>query len=154
MKLYDTLLRISPIRAQRLPCLSWLDQPNRRFPTSLPHGEQRKKKEKQMKFPNFHRISGPFLAATIVLFFYLFCMKMGFFSYFVALLSKCGISLGSRALTFLILRICGWEGALLGGVLLILFWEETRSMLNTCKSRVVFGELSRRKRRLSSPTTD
>ncbi|GKV53452.1 hypothetical protein SLEP1_g59974 [Rubroshorea leprosula] len=47
MKLYETLLRISPIRAQRLPCLSWLDQPNRRFPTSLPHGEQRKKKEKQ-----------------------------------------------------------------------------------------------------------
>ncbi|GKV53046.1 hypothetical protein SLEP1_g59595 [Rubroshorea leprosula] len=85
-------------------------------------------------FPIFHRISGPFLAATIVLFFYLFCLKMGFFSYFVALLSKCGISLGSRALTFLILRICGWEGALLGGVLLILFWEEIEPPLMMMQS--------------------
>lgn len=58
------------------------------------------------------RGSIPFLLlTTVVLFFYLLCLKMGFMGDFGCLLSKGGILLGSRALTFL-LRKMGCSGGL------------------------------------------
>ncbi|KAL4632524.1 hypothetical protein ACB092_04G057100 [Castanea dentata] len=50
----------------------------------------------------------PFLfLATIVLFFYLLCLKIGLmdFDFFHALLEKVGFSLGSRALSFAFLKL-------------------------------------------------
>ena len=50
-------------------------------------------------FPISHRISGAFLA-TILLFFYLLCLKIGETAFFFDLLTRCGVSLGGRALSF------------------------------------------------------
>lgn len=63
-------------------------------------------------FPISHRISGAFLArATIVLVLYLLCLKMGWISLFLSLLSRVGVSLGGRALSFFLIKM-GCSGGL------------------------------------------
>lgn len=71
-------------------------------------------------FPISHRISGAFLV-TIVLFFYLYSICLIFFSlsFFQALLSKIGFSLGGRALSFFLICV-GWEGGFLLAIIISL----------------------------------
>lgn len=56
-------------------------------------------------FSIYHRISGAFIATSIVLVFYLLCMKMGFMAYFILVLSKVGVLLGGRALSFFFIKM-------------------------------------------------
>jgi len=68
----------------------------------------------------------PFLfLATIVLFFYLLCLKIGFLAYFSLVLSKGGFILGGRALSYLFIKM-GCSGGL---TLAILF--AVRVLLST-----------------------
>lgn len=62
--------------------------------------------------PIFRRRGIPFLfLATIVLFFYIFCVQFDFLTYFQVLLSKVGLLLGGRALSFFFIKM-GCAGGL------------------------------------------
>ena len=61
-------------------------------------------------FSIFNRISGVLLV-TIVLFFYLLCLKIGLIGCFFSWVSKVGLILGGRALSFVLLKL-GCSGGL------------------------------------------
>ena len=53
-----------------------------------------------------------FLLPSIVLFFYLLCLKMGFLAHFSSALSKAGLYFGGRALSSFLMKI-GCSGLVL-----------------------------------------
>lgn len=70
-----------------------------------------------------------FLVLTYVLF-----LKMGIISFFHALLSKAGISLGTRAISLAVTRCWGWDGGLLIVALLLLYFSVPDSLNNMVSS--------------------